>query len=700
MKKILSVIALSVMCAVAAFAFAACGEAEEYTYNLNAEGNAYYLASYNGVDTSVSVPETYEGKPVTAIGGGAFAGRAVNVVYLPSSVKSIGNNAFENCGSLHSVAMEGVNEIGNYAFSGCARLTSVTLGSEIKEIKIGTFYKCSGLTNIDFPAGMKDVGDYAFYNCTALTSIDLPDTVETLGTYAFAGCTRLNNATIGNGIKKIDIRAFSKCNSLTKVTLGSGLLEISNRAFSDCEKLEKVTLPNGLETIGDYAFANCGALKEVVIPDSIMRVGHNAFDGCNTLNYYSDYVAPVTTDTDNAVDPNADKTGLYLGNAGNHYLVLVKAKEATVSGCEINENTRVIADYALYNCTQIKSIVVPDSVVCIGDNAFSGCSSLTSVKLSDNLLTVGNRLTQNSPVNYNISENGVYLGNDSNPYLVLLKVKSTDIDTFSLNEDTKVIATEAFANCKNLTSVNSMSGVRGIGDRAFAYCRALSTIDVSDNLIYVGEDAFLRCNQLRQEKDWLIYIKGYVSTDENNQAVYANKILIGVADGKIATLKEITLDNNTVVIAKNALPNNSSITKITLNSSLSGISNNVFAYCNELETIGVAEGNLKFSSQSGVLFSADKTAIFFVPAKISEIVLPSTLGVIGDRAFYGRTELKKVVINKGVTSIGALAFTGCAALENVNFNGTQEEWDEVEKDQMWNLSGKSENGVFNVIILK
>jgi len=70
-------------------------------------------------------------------------------------------------------------------------------------------------------------------------------------------------------------------------------------------------------------------------------------------------------------------------------------------------------------------------VTSIGTSAFYGCTSLT----------------------YHAYDNALYLGNKSNPYLVLVKAKNTSIASCTIHEDTRVIYRFAFRDCASLTSV-------------------------------------------------------------------------------------------------------------------------------------------------------------------------------------------------------------------------------------------------------
>ncbi|MBQ8555948.1 MAG: leucine-rich repeat protein [Clostridia bacterium] len=80
-------------------------ETDDFTFSLNGDGTAYAVTGYTGSASSVTVPDWYEGLPVTAIGDGAFQGNtAITSVSLPSSITRIGASAFKGCTSLKTVS--------------------------------------------------------------------------------------------------------------------------------------------------------------------------------------------------------------------------------------------------------------------------------------------------------------------------------------------------------------------------------------------------------------------------------------------------------------------------------------------------------------------------------------------------------------------------------------------------------------------
>ena len=165
----------------------------------------------------------------------------------PSSVTTIGDEAFGDCSALTSVSMPTATTIGNWAFASCDALTSVEMPS-VTTIGGYAFYECSSLTSISMPS-VTTIGDYAFYYCSALTSVSMPSVT-----------------TIGDG-------AFEYCSALTSVSMPS------------------------VTTIGDGAFYYCSALTSVDIPASVSMIGNDAFSLCNALtSVYCHWEDPLECD--------------------------------------------------------------------------------------------------------------------------------------------------------------------------------------------------------------------------------------------------------------------------------------------------------------------------------------------------------------------------------------------------------------------
>src|SRR5262245_49577526 len=123
-------------------------QALDFTYT-NVNGTIT-ITRYIGPGGNVTVPNTIDGLPVTAIGNKAFYFLpAVTAVTISDSVTSVGMEAFGSSGNIANVSLpSGLTNIGNKAFSGCNSLSQITI-----------------------PRSVTSIGDLAFGECTSLGSI-------------------------------------------------------------------------------------------------------------------------------------------------------------------------------------------------------------------------------------------------------------------------------------------------------------------------------------------------------------------------------------------------------------------------------------------------------------------------------------------------------------------------------------------------
>lgn len=249
-----------------------------YTFAVNADGSGATITGVTSQRDFYVLPEKAvingERYDVTAIGNGAFAGNRLITAYLPTSVKTIGDNAFDGCVNLTSVTQVGssdeavfpasVTSIGNYAFEGCGKL-NVTFGDAKALTTIGdnAFYGCTSLQDVKFAQGsaLEDIGKEAFMK-SGVSVVDLAGTkVTEIGYSAFEGCASLVELTLPETIEVININAFYGCTNLSNVKVigNANITFIGSHAFYNCKfdpfVIKDHAAQGAIES--DDAFLNC-----------------------------------------------------------------------------------------------------------------------------------------------------------------------------------------------------------------------------------------------------------------------------------------------------------------------------------------------------------------------------------------------------------------------------------------------------------
>ena len=149
-------------------------------------------------------------------------------------------------------------------------------------------------------------------------------------------------------------------------------------------------------------------------------------------------------------------------------------------------------------CDTLTSLYIPEGVTSISHYAFDDCTALKTISFPNSLTDFPQRLSEEDGASFNYYMDGEvkYLGNESNPYLILCHVPET-VTAFPIRSTTKIIYEYAFYNCANLTSISIPNTVTYIGDFAFAQCSGLESIVIPKSVKHIGQWAFGECTSLR-----------------------------------------------------------------------------------------------------------------------------------------------------------------------------------------------------------
>ena len=227
---------------------------EGVIYSISADNTYAEVAGYNGNAEKVKIDSEYNGLPVKNIYDSAFRGnKTITSVVIPDSVTSIGSGAFI-CNSLNQITVTEENAFyksieGNLYTKDGKKLLQYAIGKDATEFYIPdsvtsigdrAFENCSALTSVVIPDSVTHIDQYAFKSCTSLTSVVIPDSVTSIDNYAFVKCSALTSAIIGNSVTSIGNYAFYGCDSLTSVVIPDSVTSIGNYAFYYCDALTDV----------------------------------------------------------------------------------------------------------------------------------------------------------------------------------------------------------------------------------------------------------------------------------------------------------------------------------------------------------------------------------------------------------------------------------------------------------------------------
>ena len=485
---------------------------------------------------------------------------------------------------------------------------------------------------------------------------------------------------------------------------GIPVRSIGESAFSECNSLTSVEIPSSVTNIEDYAFEHCYSLTNISISSSVTYIGDYAFDDCDKLQY---------NEYDNAY---------YLGNKENPYVVLIKVKDDGIEQCLINSNCRIIGEYAFEGCTSLTSVEIPATVTNIGDYAFKRCYKLTNITIPSSVTNMGDNVFDDCyKLQYNEYDNAYYLGNKENPYVVLIKVKNTDIEQCLISKNCRIIGDYAFYLCKSITGVEIPATVVSIGFFAFGYCSILSNIEISSNVTSIGGRAFEGCSRLAS-----IEIPSKVAsigesafygcssltsidipssvTKIRDSAFRGCSSLISIKIPSSITkigdyafcecirLISVEIPSRVKSIGAFAFTFCNNLTNITIPEVVTMIGEGAFSCCNSLTSIIVAGNNLNYKSIDGNLYTIDEKELiqYAVGKQNKSFAIPSSVTSIGNFAFRECSNLINIEIPSSVTSIGKLAFSECSSLTNVEIPS------KVTSIENWTFSGC--DNLTNIII--
>lgn len=481
---------------------------------------------------------------------------------------------------------------------------------------------------------------------------------------------------------------------------------------TDTSNSEKVTDFPGLEGFEVYVdnkliiiTGYVGEATEIVIPENVVSLGENYTIVEITSNIFKDNQTIQKLTIEDGANPE-------------------------------------IGDYAFANCSNLKKVIMPESMKNLGTSIFSGCEALTSAGEIGSGADYEFGWTTEIPnyafsglsglIEINLPDSIETIGNGAFSSCVSL-------EEILLPDSVTILSSSLFNGCTSLKNIRFSNALETVGMYAFSGCTNLREIDLPDTVTYIYAYAFQNCSNLEKiniPASVLTWI-GADFTHSTHRSIFTGctKLLTagGVESGadiefawetKIPSygllgtgVRKVVIPEGIVSVESSALASNTNLTAVLLPESIETISTSAFSSCTSLRNLyyagtetqwSLVDGNEYLNENyvinfnwsgslpeitSGFLYLEQDDYILIIGYEGSggNIAIPSTLNglpvkAIGESAFQNNTSITKVSFPDTLTSIGSYAFAGAIALKEVAVYGTN-------SIQIFSVSGTDELGM-------
>lgn len=417
--------------------------------------------------------------------------------------------------------------------------------------------------------------------------------VVSLGRNIFKDISEIIGVIIPDNVKFVDKYAFSYLRKIVTITVGSNV-----------EDLEFIDHLYNIDLYSSEYSLNTRPLVEITPVEVINRSGCS-YDTKNNylLNVKKEGISDIV---------NLNGYLFYKLNNVNYLIKYIGSDTELLLPKNYHNEPYSIYNFAFSNCKNITKVILPNNIKSIGYRAFECCSNLISINIPDSVESFGPEIFDGCyKLQYNLYENGCYLGNEKNKYLFLYRIYNEYAESGSC-----IIKEE----CKNI----AISKERSLYESGYvAYDDDISEYDFDINM---------ECDYCSDNNE-----------DETPLCAIINESSI-----------DDTLVKNTIgKYALDVKPKGSKCEFININGYLFYKSNNGINYL--VRYIGNEKNLVLPENFMGETYVIKTYAL--TNEGVESIVISSGVSSIQKFAIRGEDELREIIIDENVKEIDKHAFT-------------------------------------------
>ena len=295
-----------------------------------------------------------------------------------------------------------------------------------------------------------------------------------------------------------------------------------------------------------------------------------------------------------------------------------------------------IGKMGFWNCTELRSISIPDTVISIGDYSCTACS-IAEVSIPGSVASIGRSAFAYC---HNLSDISLSEGLTSIGYSAF--TECYNLKTVFVPNTVKYLGGSSFQGCTGLTTIKLPSSSASILDSTFQGCSSIQSVDIPDGVTSIGKNAFKDCVQLS-------YVSIPASVSTVGQYAFRNCERL-LSAGGYGSGSDIEFGWDTSIPAE-AFHTCNYLVTADLPDSISSIGGGAFYACSSLKSVSLPS-NLQ----------SIRRYAFYQCGNLEEAVLPDGLLSVDEYAFSHCSGLKKVRIPESTTSFGYSVFDGCDKL--------------------------------------